>query len=623
MRKLINVSTAVLSKSFQPTPKHYEETDAMIAFQKSIDNLFNNTKKEITMEEMTIIDVKVEIKHNYTHVAGNMYRDTLSGKFVKKSVATVERPIYEFTSKIKAAQTTNIEEDEATLHFQENLESVSSEANVYQVGPKPISEVLKMKEGSNIIIEGYPMEMKHFTKTTSEGKKIEIRYFRIQDVNGNSMWVKPGFKVFMKIRPIESNEAEKIMLQGNLVRMPINKGIVNFLTEEEKMAYEDNLISTFSYMTQAKFVKYVPQDVLGSIIDFSNMKEDDFIEAILKEYTTEEIHNAEELDIQKGWKAAMVNIRKEKPWLKRPPIEFVGEGQDGQINKINEAEEVIKAAFGNEILELCQKLANEMTGEVEEIATYKDKMGIWRKSQTEIVNAMEQVEDTVFGEKRTQTRNKAMERLDVHFSFLKLIHNTTPEWKHIVVEGIKKMRNASVIQMKELKAKHWDPKIKMDVKNIEIKDGQGWFYKAVVPVAKVGIDDIADGLASYGIKYLPSPQKGDDINTSKGWLKMGLMNMALMLMTNEMVTLKWSKSAYQLCVEKIEEKVAKIKFYGGVDVAALWSFFRSWHTIKGNQNAQDEGTGHVDQGMGPEGLREEQLDAEAAFLARISWRHSR
>jgi hypothetical protein len=686
----------------QSTPENIEDIEEYVNMQTKIAHIIQGSEFNMEMEQTsnfitdityTVVTPKYtsitghffepmeghnveEIKEGYILRNGRYFR--INGKyktFAKKTDAISNRLVWEYSHKIKALKAEINKQavsvtDEATLIHQESM-SVTEEGNEYHMGPQPIRDVLNMIEGTNVVIQGEVMEYKEFNVTSMAKKKLVVRYFRIgewetyTDEQGDlirrikhSIWVKPGVRVSMMI-------GTQVTIHGSVKRMPVAqpKGdLTMFLTDQE--IWEG--LKTFTYLSPARFVKFVPEDITGKTGDVSVMSEEELVQDVLKGYVYSEVVDPNELSrnpadpdakqnakmeshFEKlyGWGERMLKINKPRPWLKAN-LTDMGGGVDELYTKIANAEEYIGKVFDckfstdedkkqegweQNILDLMSYLAeNELTGDDTEEVSFKDQDGVQRFANSEIMSCIEEIEKLVFADERLEYFDKAMVRLNKHITweyegdkvipldgFLKSLFKMPPDWRAPVLKAIEEMDKSVVAMKASLKETKWTgekvtkkgegPKVQ---KVYEFNDGIEWYENTVKPVAEEAISKILLTYGEkYGVKYLAK------------WIKDGIENIASMKMRNEFVPM--TKSEIKISKDRIWEAASKIKFYGGPIAGELWRYFSSWQAIKQAQAKEAEGSEHVDNiTKGGEDVRQkqhkEQMDAEAKQISWLGWR---
>lgn len=501
-----------------------------------------------------------------------------------------------------------------------------------------VEKLLKEKE-SSVIFKG----TKEKASEIREALKLVGANVEITKVEGKSIWVKPGLRVFMKTGDtyrVHGVVKRMSLFQPRTVTYEVegNKevqttkerflSLQSFLTEEEKTMG----VKEFTFLSPARFVKYVPEDITGKTGNESELSDEQFVSQVLSGYEYSEVLNPNDYLINPmsdkpvpeeqesenvrmyAWKPFMLQVTGIRPWNKAE-LSGMGSGLDDLLSKIVSAEEYIADKYHDtpEVVQLMRKLGKGMTGDETLVATFKDQNGVWQHAEAEVIGAMEEMEALIFAKERKEYTDKAMERLEKHWTgrmegetimvtggFYHSILSMEKGQRQLVYSVIQDVRKEVEVMRSELQATKMDDQgnlVKVYDFSQELNPGKAWMEATVYPIANKAIDQLKDQL---NVTWLAKS------------LKDGLVNLVSMLMRGEIVPFT-SKERGE-AVAKIEEKALSIKFYGGVAVGQFWKAFNAWQMLKRMQEKEETGAGHVDDPTADQDLKEKQMDAEAKAI---------
>jgi hypothetical protein len=501
---------------------------------------------------------------------------------------------------------------------------------------KAIGMLLKENE-SSIISKGVSKEKAVEIK---EALKVLGANVEILKVEGRSMWVKPGLKVAMivgteyrvhgVVKRMSVMQPRKIEYEVGGERMVAmteerHLSLQGFLSEEEKMSGSQ----VFVFLSPARFVKYIPEDITGKTGDESGLTDEQFMRNVLSGYVFREVMNPNDYNVSPltgkavpeyleninqemyAWKDFMVQVMEAQPWNKAE-LSGMGGGMDDLLSKIVEAEQWIEKEFGVGASALMRKIAkNRLSGDETLVQTFKDSNGYAQFGEEEVVLAVTEIEDFIFAEEREKYKAKAMERLEKHWAarregdavlitggFMHDLYSMPKDMRNVVFAIINDVRKEVEEMRAAIKETVYDPELKTQVKVYNFADGIEWYQETVKPIANRAIMEMQMQFGeNFGIKVVAKS------------LKEGMENAVSMLMRGEVLPLRGAERLKAM--DEIEEKAMKIKFYGGTAVGQLWRAFSAWQMIKRMVEKEEKGIGHVDDTSTDSDLREKQMDAEA------------
>jgi ribosomal protein L7/L12 len=502
-----------------------------------------------------------------------------------------------------------------------------------------VNTLLSEKE-STVIAKGLNKEQALNVKDriAKVGGTVEIT-----KVEGKSIWVKPGLKVAMMVgqdyrvhgvlkrmsvfqpRKVVYNEGNERMVDFTEERYASLQG---FLSEEEKNSGE----MSFVFLSPARFVKYVPEDITGATGDESELSDEQFVQRVLAGYEHNEVINPndylvdptsgvavnEEMvpeNVRKyGWKDFMVQVTGVRPWNKAE-LSGMGGGMDDLLTKIVDAEAQIENLLEDSypgVTALMRKLGGQMTGDDTLVPTFTDQDGVVQYGEEEVVLAVQSMEDFIFAKERKEAVAKATERLEKHWSghrdretvmvtggFMYSVCQLDAGARRALYQIMAQART----ETEEMRSALKETKVNNDGNIVKVYDfstaaepGKAWFEATVMPIANRAI-----------------AQFGNELNVTAvaKSLRDGIINAVSMMMRDEVVPL--NSKQYFMAGEAIKSKALKIKFYGGTIVGLLWRNFTAWTMIKRMQDKEETGSGHVDDPTSQD-TKEAQLDAEAKFI---------